>query len=124
MLASMVSKKAMKLAAEFDVESSAATIRPDWVSNAANSVSKLPWRTYSDSVVATWPARVARGAGWRGGRGCSCSPSTLSTKAFSGGHRPHTSPARSQNSGPSLRRVIHERTRCGLMSKSARIRPI
>jgi hypothetical protein len=48
-----------------------------------------------------------------------------STRALRGWdrYRPHTSATRSQNSGSSLR-VNQERILWGLMSKSARIRPI
>jgi hypothetical protein len=51
--------------------------------------------------------------------------STANTSALSGAlrYRPQTSAVRSQNPGTS-RRVIQPRTRCGLMSRSARIRPI
>jgi hypothetical protein len=51
--------------------------------------------------------------------------STESTNALVGGARysPQTSAARSQNPGSSGR-VIQPRTRWGLMSRSARIRPI
>jgi hypothetical protein len=51
--------------------------------------------------------------------------STLSTKALVGGTRysPQMSAARSQKPGSSGR-VIQLRTRCGLISRSARIRPI
>jgi hypothetical protein len=84
----------------------------------------LPWRRYSNSSRAGCPG-VAGRPGWRRDRAAiAVFSSTDSTIAPSGGlrYRSHTSATRSQKSGVS-RRVSRPRTRCGLRSRPARIRP-
>src|SRR4029453_2849665 len=123
-LASRSSRKSMKLAAVLRSRSVAVKIPPPWTSRAASKIA-VPGRTYSCSWRAGRPGPTGVVGRVRLRAPIPVFSSTDSTSALVGGtmDSPQMSAARSQKPGSSGR-VIQLRTRWGLMSRSARIRPI
>jgi hypothetical protein len=96
---------------------------PECTSNAAIRQA-VPWRQYSNSRWQTMPGVAGRVGCVLERAAIAVFSSTLSTSAPWGlsRYRPHTSAARSKKAGSSGR-LSQPRTRWGLRSKSARIRP-